>query len=439
MGKSFGIANFFYPLQIFRMRKILKNTEYMSLEDLHKFQFEKLKMILNYSYQHVPYYKECFDKLGLKPQDIKKLEDISLLPVLTKDILKERFSDLRSDIYLQHRPFLNRTSGSTGTPLKFYQDKNINIAKFAFFWREWNWGGYKIGRKMVVFEGMADENLLFKYDISLNALRLSSYKLSAINSKLYLEKILNFKPLIIRSFPSVLYEFARFIEDEISPGQFSFLKGIISGAETLQDYQRNYIEKVFGCKVFDCYHSWESVCMISECEKHHKHHHMEYGLLELTDKNDNLVKDGELGEITATGFYNLAMPLIRYKTRDLAVRKEGRCSCGRNHDLIESIDGRVEDVIISPEGYHIAGSSFNFIKFNQGFDYGQVVQNDKDSLDIMLVKNKFFKESELNILENYLRKQVGSKFLINYHFVDKIERTKNGKIRFVINKSGLQK
>jgi len=133
MGKSFGIANFFYPLQLFRMRKILKNTEYMFFEELRVFQSVKLKRILDYAYRHVLYYLECFDKLGLKPQDIRKLEDILFLPVLTKDILKERFSDLRSDIYLQHRPFLNRTSGSTGTPLKFYQDKNINIVKFVFF------------------------------------------------------------------------------------------------------------------------------------------------------------------------------------------------------------------------------------------------------------------------------------------------------------------
>ena len=210
------------------------------------------------------------------------------------------------------------------------------------------------------------------------------------------------------------------------------LNHIIGDAEKLEDYQRDFLQKTFNIKVYDSYGQWEHVCMIAECLYQRKHHQMEYGLLELLDENNQRVKNGILGEITASGFYNRAMPLIRYKTRDLAIRSNDKCQCGRSHDLIDTIEGRFEDVIITPDGRHIGLMSTAFY-YNRGFDFAQIIQNEINSIDVYLVKNKFYNENEEKLLEKHIRARVGNIIKIYFKFVNKIEKDSSGKCRFTIN------
>ena len=127
------------------------------------------------------------------------------------------------------------------------------------------------------------------------------------------------------------------------------------------------------------------------------------------------------------------MPLIRYKTRDLAIRNTNRlCKCKREHDIVIKIDGRIEDIIVTPDGRHIGRLDAAF-KFNKGFDFAQIIQNDLNSIDVYIVKNNQFDEHEEKILDENLKDRVGHTIKINYHYKDKIEAGSNGKTRLVIN------
>ena len=430
----FNPKDYFYPYELLKLRRFLNKSERFSKEELINFQNKKLQGIIHYAYDNVLYYKELFDNNGINPNDIQSTQDLQIVPVLTKDILRERFNDLISIQYKKYRIYINQTSGSTGTPLKFYQDKNVNIAKFCFFWRVWNWTGYRIGQKMAQLEGKMFKNTLFKHDYFLNALRISGCNLSKENSKVILKKLTEYNPAMIRGFPSSLYEFSKFIGNDVSLNKLKSLKTIVLYSESLFDFQREHIEKTFNCKVFDCYHQWESVCMISECSEQTKHHQMEYGVLELLDEQNKSVPDGRIGEMVATGFYNLAMPLIRFKTGDLSSKSTKKCSCGIEHDTVGSIDGRIEDMVITPDGRSI-NSLGNAFVFNKGFDFIQIIQNAINSIEINLIKNNNFDENELELLNQNLRKRIGNEMKISFNFVNKIDRQPNGKIRLVINNS----
>jgi len=253
------------------MRFFLHNSEKYKRDALIAHQNKYLRKIVLYSYQHVPYYRELFDNNGIKPKDILSVDDLK-------------------------------------NPMKFYQDRNVNISKFAYFWRAWNWGGYKIRDKMVIIEGpIYEDGVLYKFDRVLNALRISNFVVSAANVAELVEMIVKIKPKVIRAYPSAIYQFTKLAEELIKTADFSFIKTIITVSENLLDYQRFYLERIYKCKVFDCYHSWESICMISECEYQVKHHHMEYGILEIIGEDDEPVIPGETGEMVATGFYNLQL------------------------------------------------------------------------------------------------------------------------------------
>lgn len=432
MVKDFNFKHFAYPISIWKLKRFLNRTEAWSKDKLIEYQTERLKRIIKYAYDYVPYYKQLFDENGISPEDILSIDDMQLIPPLTKDIIRERFDDLTSTIYKRFDPVLTQTSGSTGTPLKLYLDKHINTARFAYYWRIWGWTGYRLGQRWATIRGSIFESgKIFEYAKPMNALYISSYKITEENSKVILDELLKFNPKMLRGYPASLYELAKFICSDSRVENLK-LNNIICDAEKLEDFQKSFLQNTFNVSVYDSYGQWEHVCLIGECEYQRKHHQMEYGILELLDENNKIVKDGSLGEITATGFYNLAMPLVRYKTRDLAIKGNGSCACGRSHDLIDTIEGRHEDVIITPEGRHIGLMSTAFY-FNKGFDFARIIQNEVTSIDVLLVKNKYYNEDEEKILEHHIRKRVGNTIKINFKSVDKIDKDSSGKCRFTKN------
>ena len=430
---KFSIKDYLYPVKIFSQYRSLSKSAYFPYNKLEELQSQKLRKLIVHSYENVPYYRELFDKEKLKPEDIQTTKDLVHIPVLTKDILRERFDDLTAINSKQFRPYINRTSGSTGTPLQFMQDKNVSIARFAFFWHIWQMAGYKPYMRWAQIDGMfiGDSKKIWKYSYALNSLQISAYKLNTQNCISIIQKLNDFNPKIIRGYPSALEILAANIVEQKLPLNFN-VKSVITYSEKLHKHQRHLLEKAFNCKVYDIYSMWEAVCIISECDHNNKHQHMEYSAMELLNENNQPVESGITGEITATSFYNYSMPFIRYKTGDLANLSQSKCSCDRNHLIVENIDGRADDIIITPDGNKIGRISPAFSPI-KGINYAQIVQNQIEIINIYLVKNKDFNSDTLSQLEIELRKRVGKTIMIEFYFVEDIKPSSNGKRRLVIN------
>jgi phenylacetate-CoA ligase len=437
---KFSIRDYLYPFEIFSLYRSLRKSAFLPHAELIALQNKKLNKLINHAYNNVPYYRELFNKEKLKPGDIKTIKDLVYIPVLTKDILRERFDDLTAINSKQFKPYLNRTSGSTGTPLQFLQDKNVSIARFAFFWHIWHIAGYKPYMRWAQVDGMfvGDKERMWHYNFSLNSLQISAYKLSQKNCLSIIKKLNEFNPRIIRGYPSALEILAANILEQKLNISFN-LQSIITYSEKLHDHQRNLLENVFNCKVYDIYSMWEAVCLISECDHSSKHQHMEFSAMELLDENNKIVKAGIIGEITATSFYNYSMPLIRYKTGDLATLSTKICSCGRNYLVVKDIEGRKRDLLYSTKGDLIPFQGFLMGKFSKydglrGLIQTQIVQDKLKEVQVYLVlKNHNLQELIKSEISNSIKKRLGDDLKIDFILTDSIKKEKNGKASFVIN------
>ena len=426
---------YIYGLKFAKYYKWLMKTQWLPPEELEELQNKRLQIIIKHAYENVPYYRRIFDERGLKPEDIQTKEDLKLLPVLTKDDVRKHFNELIARDFEKHKPVLGHTSGSTGTAMDFYLTEFVeNVIERAFIWRHWNWANFNYGDKVVTIRGQIltnDLNAVAPYEIQENNLLLSSFHLSEQSMRKYSELIINFKPKIIRAYPSAIFLMTKYFKSRKSnPPKVT---SIITSSETLLPEHRTEIENFWGCKIYDWYGLGERVVAIGECEDGRFHINLEYGIVEFKDVSGSNQK-----EIIATSFWNFAMPLIRYSTRDLITPStNSKCSCGRSLPTVNSIDGRIEDFVITKDK-RIVGRLDAAFKYSFGIKYSQINQDKIGHIIVKIVKNENYTDKDQEKLDIELRKRLGRDIDIEYEFVDDIPRTKAGKLRFVISNVKLE-
>jgi len=382
----------------------------------------------------VLYYNKLFDKIGFKPDKVNSISNLKYIPTLTKQEVQDNFEKLISDEFRTLDVHLDSTGGSTGTPLNFYVDKFSSIVEWATIWRHWNWAGYRFGQKVCDLRGRVfepDDVKPWKMNYRFRILNISSFHLTDENMTKYYELVTKYRPVLLRGYPSSLNIFAQFLENNnllgIKP------KAVITSAESLLDYQRENIENAFQCKVYDWYGMGERTIVVSECPKGGFHLNSEYGIARLIN-NGKDVFSGEVGEIVTTNLNNFVMPLINYKTDDLAVMSDELCPCGRGLPLVSRIIGRVEDVIIGPDGRRVGrlDAAFRYIK---GVRISQIVQKSLDEIEVRLVVDGHLTDTDERKLVEQLRNRLGTKMKIKFQIVgeEEIERSTSGKIKFVIS------
>jgi phenylacetate-CoA ligase len=186
--------------------------------------------------------------------------------------------------------------------------------------------------------------------------------------------------------------------------------------------------------VFDHYGGAEMAALITQCEHGSYHVNPEFGIVEIL-RNGQPVSVGELGEIVATGFINPIMPLIRYRTGDMATLAASGCECRREgFPVIERIEGRMDDYIVTPEGYMV-GRLDPIFKSVDSILETRLVQDEPDHVRIELVAGSSYSSDQGNVLVEELRKRVGPTMRMDVHLVPSIPRTAGGKLRMVVNET----
>lgn len=425
-----------------KMYAFLQESQWWSREQLEEYQLEQLGRLLEHAYENVPYYRRVFDERGLKPKDIQDFKDLQQLPYLTKDIIQENLPDLVARNCPKSKLQYVTTGGSTGTPLGFYLEKGISNAKeWAFIITLWNKVGFKMGDRCVVLRGnvvfSATRDKFWEYDPVNKNLIMSSYHLTDETLLKYINKIREFKPDFIQAYPSAITILARFMkEHEVEP--FTTVKAILCASENLYSWQRKLLEEVMECRVWSFYGHAERAALAGECEKStHYHIQPEYGVVELIDKDGKPVTDeNEMGEIVATGFNNFAMPFIRYRTMDLAVHSNSKCTCGRNYALLKRVEGRLQEFIISKTGNLIplTGAYALVVNSSENVIETQFYQDKKGEIVLKIVKGEDYIDRDTRHIKDAFCKRFGNDFNLIIEFVDHIPRTQSGKYRFMIQK-----
>jgi len=422
----------------------LQKSQWWSQKHLEQYQMMKLSKLLNHSYSNVPYYRRVFEQRGLKPGDIQNIADLKKLPYLTKEIIRENLPDMIARNYLKSKLEYVTTGGSTGIPLGFYYEKGFSRAREqAFMTALWSRVGYKLSDKCVILRGYvvdsANQGKFWKNSLLGRWLILSSFHMTDELLPSYIDKISEFRPAYIQAYPSSVTLLAWFMQKKgIKP--FPSIKAILCGSENIYPWQRELLEQVFQCRVYSWYGHTEQAVLGGECEKSTFYHlNPEYGITELSSSTGMVITEEDaIGEIIATGLNNFCVPLIRYRTMDLAISTNTECGCGRHYRLLKKIEGRVQEFIVSnkgsliPLGPAIFGiHDINWARIKQI----QFLQETAGKLTINVVKDKCYSVAEI---EDYTLRLFKARFEgyceLEIVFVDNIPRTASGKYKWLIQK-----
>ena len=267
------------------------------------------------------------------------------------------------------------------------------------------------------------------YNHGMNQLYMSAYHLSHESAAAYVEALRNHRVQFIHTYTSGIYSLARFISElGISPPQ---LKVIVTNAEPIYDHQRELIESVFQCPVRETYGMAEMVAGAGECDAGHLHLWPDAGYMEVDTGNENIVTTGT-GQLIATGFVNLDMPLIRYRVGDSVTLSEQveTCSCGRSMPVLSSVEGRNDDLLKTKDGREI-GRLDPVFKSSYPILEAQIVQKTLDLCVLRLVPTPGYSDVVAVEISNELRALMGP-IRVEVKLVEAIPRGANGKFRAVL-------
>lgn len=415
-----------------RLSAYLMSNLLLSRDNIHDLQMKSMKKLLRSAYTHVPYYKRIFDSVGFEPGDFRDLNDLRLLPILTKEIIKNNIGELISDKIHSKAKALHQTGGTTGSPTFFYLPKVLKGPfNFATLYRFYSWGGVKFGEPRVSIAG----RLITKTppyamrNIAENQLYVCAHYLQKENLDELIKSIKNFMPAFVQGHPSALAILAHYM---LEKGIVLPVKSVFTTSENLYDDQRSLIEMAFVCKVFDTYGMGEMVTMASECTEHKGYHLApEYGITEVI--NENSYENG-VGELICTSLQNYAMPLIRYKCGDIGKLSDEKCSCGCAFPMLESISGRVDDVLKTIDGRTVLPLSIRLQMKAVDLSDFQVIQVRDNSFQVNLFGfyNEDQKDKVTVKINSVLMPILGNSANILVQFEQIPILTKNGKRQVVI-------
>lgn len=421
----------------------LEESQWWPREKILELQDQRLRKLVKYAYENVPYYRRIFDERGLKPEDIKTSRDLVKLPVLTKQIIRKDFYELTARGFPSKQRIQLTTGGSTGEPLVFYSTKEDRFNwGFARARRALRWAGKNIAGKTVLLqERRLDVSRIAKFGQAFKRFFQRSVILDTreIPRKLavFAKQIEEFQPKFISGYPSVIYLVARLIEREGKSGLR--LRAVITGAEPLYDYQRELFRRVLECETYSIYSSWEAHNIAAECPEHSGHHiAAENIIVEIVGDEGEPVPAGVEGRILITNLHNYAMPFIRYDIGDVGIGSAEVCSCGRGLPLLAAVTGRTCDFIFTRDGERIPGISlpWGFLTF-LGVEQFQIVQESYEHMTVRLVLSGEYTQELIEQLTTEVVRQykpiLGEDMHITVEFVDKIVPTAAGKTKFVIS------
>jgi phenylacetate-CoA ligase len=416
-----------------------------SIEELNKIQEQELRLLLLEVFNYVPFYKKQFNDLNISLEDIesKPFKVLSILPLLSKIDRRNFAQEILNTNPNRRLIEIGYTSGTSGTPTENFLDQESIDKSFALWSRFHDTIGIKKPIKSIRFSGRLVVNPIQKrkpfwvYNYLDKQLLMSTYHLTDENMIHYIEKLNKFKPLFLDGYPSAFYILASYVIKYSLKINFKPI-AIATTAETLYDYQREVIEKVFNCNVYNQYASSEGSPFITECKEGSLHVNLDSGIFEFLNFRNEKAQIGEIARMVVTSFRNLKTPLIRYDILDsILVGNNKKCACGCEMPIIEKIIGREDDLLWTSEKGYI-GRMDTAYKGLEGIVQSQIVQINPTDFEIKnIVDQNYTKEIEEKFTKN-LKDRLGETINLKFEYIDSIPLGKNGKFEAVKRKFKLE-
>lgn len=433
-----------YTIKYFYGRVIIK--KYLSVlynshsnVDIQTYNFEiiqrkKMLSVINFASRKSEYYKNVFKQNNIDISNFDINNDWNKIPCIDRDIINQNSSSLYT---MKIKDYVGRvtTGGSTGNPLGFYRFGGYDSEHQLFLFQIM---GFKKNIDKILWMGgtelpksLTGNNVFWKHHNAFNYkyYSLSSQYMTNDNIDIYIKFFMEYKPTIIRGYPSFIYLFCENLKIKNIKIGFS-IKGVELTSEVSYDYQKKLIKEVLDTKIYLQYgHAEGSVFGYSYADSETVYCSPVYGYTEILDKNGKHVNSGEIGEVIVTGFDNLAMQFIRYKTGDLAEYGETNNGItvlnkiyGRTQDFL--YDSKMNKILVTAIIYGMHYKAFTNIK------QMQLIQRVPGEVIFCIVRHQSYSEEDEIELKTKFMDTAG--FKSEFIYKDFIETTNRGKIKFVV-------
>ena len=421
------------------LKDFVNQTQYWSQEQWREYHNKLIYPLVKQAYTNVPFYHQWFETAGIKPEDIRLVEDLDKIPIVRKKDLIAHGADFRATNASNYAMIHHHTGGTTGTPCAYDMDRYSWALNWALKMRTFEWGGYTYGEdELGVMAGGSLipgarggwKNRLWRYVN--NYYSMPASHLTAEMLEQHYSYLKNHHVRFLRGYPSALTTLAEYIREHhgVLP-----MQAVFTTAEMLLPHQRRIMEETFQCKLFDTYGCGDGMGHATECEAHGELHVCEEcSILQIVDEKGKEVHDGEEGEIVLTALYNYGFPFIRYAPGDKAVKSEKKCVCGRETKMIRVLNGRTSDNFKLANGQILNAFSLPIEALTDEIVQFQIVQEAVDKVSLLIIPKGTISSKRLMELKSLLEYHCGEGIEVEVKVVDGIDLPESGKMRFVVSK-----
>lgn len=400
---------------------------------------DSLRRLLGAAAEHVPHYREHWTD---EQKQAARAGHLQGLPLLDKEAPRadaRRF--LRQDLQ-PRRELTFHTSGSTGTPIATIWTIDELRASLALREaRSARWAGVSFALPRASVSGrivVPDANSrgpFHRYNAVEKQVYFSAFHLSPDTVERYLEALERHGVRWMTGYAVGMYLMARFALDrglEIPP-----LDAIVTTSEKLTGGMRAVLKEAFGGGVFEEYSTVENAVFASECEHGRLHVSEDAGILEILRPDGSPCPPGEPGEVVTTCLMRRYQPFVRFRLGDVATWADpaDHCPCGRSMPVLQEVVGRIEDVVVGPDGRQMVRFHGVFVDLPEVHE-GQVIQEALDRIRIKVVPASGWGDDAIQTIQRRIRQRLGDGVEVEVETVEAIARSKAGKFQAVISKLG---
>lgn len=390
---------------------------------------ERLQRSISHAAATMPHYRALFRQVGISPGDIRTLSDLERLPILQRPEVQAAVPRFVSDAIPKQATMTCHTSGSTGTGLHFPATWRAHREQWAVWWRCWMDHGLALGTPCLQVGGRSivppgqQAPPFWRYNRAGRQILFSSYHLNERTAPYYLREMQRSRAPWMHGYPSMVSLFARYAQEI---GVRLDLRWVTLGAENVLPHQVEAIRSAFGVEPIQHYGMAEAGANISLCPRGHLHVDEDFAAVEF------IPVEGDQYRIVGTNLSNPAFGFIRYDVGDMATVTGRGCDCGRPGRVVDRIDGRKEDFVVTRRGARIGRLDHVFKDLTRVRE-AQIRQAEPGKITIWIVKADGYGEKDEQALRRELLKRVGDEVAFDIEYTEAIPRTSRGKLRFVVS------
>jgi len=414
------LRNFFIRINEWALQQAEKYTS----EEIKNLQSRRLRRLIKVAYKEVPFYKKRLNSLGIRPSDIKSIEDFTKISLLNKAKLQTiPFSELISYKKSAQRAIQIHTFGTTGRPLKIYYDLWLLARSCAFRTRKFRWlvshENLLKGKNVIYISMLARVDKYAEDFIKVIPVPHFLEYIPQARDKIY--ELCKKNICVIQANPSLMFKLGELIQRE--RGTFP-LGGIVISGEKLDSERKKFLQDVFECQVGGAYTNTEAGGSIAQtCRAGRYHINSDQCFVEVVDEDGKNLSFGKIGRIVISNLNNFLMPFIRYDTGDIGSILEDRCTCDSPFPII-NFEGRNIALMRLPGGkiVHQLSCIRLLARRSEWIRAYKIIRKDTYNFEVLIEANPHHTAGDIEDLKGEFEKTLGADIRIEFKFVSQIER-----------------